>query len=101
MSGGSYDYAYGRIEDLADDILLEGRCSAASPSLREAFKVHLRDVAAACRAIEWNDSNDGADDETELIRKCLTADAELDQAVTRAKSMTKELREAIKQAERI
>lgn len=48
--------------------------------LRRAFRKHLGKVAAAMRAIEWNDSGDGAKGEDELIRACLTPEYELQQA---------------------
>jgi hypothetical protein len=79
VSGGSYDYAYRRVLDFADDIDIDtagdyedGR---SSPAQRAAFREHLRKVAAAMKAIEWNDSGDGADDEGDLIRACLDARA--------------------------
>ena len=71
MSGGSYDYIYRRINDLAAMISETGGCSAASKSLRNAFKKHLELVAKTCRAIEWNDSGDGDSEEEELIKECL------------------------------
>lgn len=68
MSGGSYGYAYGKIEDLANEI------RPTSP-LRKAFKTHLRKVAKACHDIEWVDSGDyGPGDEDEAIRACLGKD---------------------------
>lgn len=48
--------------------------------LRRAMRKHLGKVAAALKAIEWNDSGDGADNEDELIRACLADGAELEQA---------------------
>lgn len=39
---------------------------------RKAFRDHLKKVAKALHAIEWNDSGDGADDENEAIRECLS-----------------------------
>jgi len=73
MSGGSYNYAYFRIEELSDEIRLQGGCKdfCASAELRQQFKDHLCLVAKACRAIEWNDSFDGDREEVELIKKCL------------------------------
>lgn len=85
MSGGSYNYAYSRISELADSIREHGNCSAATPALRKAFAAHLRDCAEACRAIEWNDSCDGDDREVDLIRKCIAPDAALMQAISDAK----------------
>ena len=68
MSGGSYEYAYERIESLADAI-------EPSTPLRKVFKEHLRLVAKACHDIEWVDSGDWSDNaEEEAIIKCLSGD---------------------------
>lgn len=72
MSGGSYEYAYQRVNDMADGLQIDGGCSAVPPALRVAFRAHLRAVAKAMRAIEWNDSGDGDDNEEKLVRACLT-----------------------------
>lgn len=87
MSGGSYDYFYQRLSEMAESIRPVGGCGAyaASPALRKAFAAHLRDCAEACRAIEWNDSGDGDSREIELIRKCVAPDAALKQAISDAK----------------
>lgn len=69
MSGGSYDYAYAKIEGMADSLSIPGH--GPSAALRRAFRAHLYKVAEAARAIEWNDSCDGADNEAELIRACV------------------------------
>lgn len=37
---------------------------------RKLFAAHLKDVVAALKAIEWNDSADGACDEDKLIMNC-------------------------------
>lgn len=67
MSGGSYDYKYMKVEELADEI----EEHSTSPT-RKAFAKHLRDVANACHDIEWVDSGDyGPGDEEKSIRKCL------------------------------
>jgi len=72
MSGGSYDYAYLKVERVAEEIDLDGGFGCcATPLVRQAFKNHLRKVAAALKAIEWNDSGDGDDDEVDLINECL------------------------------
>lgn len=71
MSGGSYDYAYRRVEEMADMLRAEGSCHAAPTALRELFREHLRHVAEAMHAIEWNDSCDGDEREPELITRCL------------------------------
>lgn len=80
MSGGSYNYFYSKLEDMADSIRHVGNCYAASPALRKAFAEHLRLCARACKAIEWNDSGDGDDIETDLIRKCVAPNSALKQA---------------------
>lgn len=72
MSGGSYDYAYRQVEEMAASLRANGHCSAAAPALRELFREHLWDVAKAMRAIEWNDSCDGDGGEVALITKCLS-----------------------------
>jgi coenzyme F420-reducing hydrogenase beta subunit len=72
MSGGAYDYTYLKVERVAEEIDLDGGSEGcATPLLRQAFKNHLQDVAAALKAIEWNDSGDGDDDEEDLIKACL------------------------------
>jgi hypothetical protein len=98
MSGGSYNYAYSTISDMADNIQRNGNCYAVTPALRTAFAKHLKTVAAACRAIEWNDSGDGDDRETELILACLPVDAELKQAIEDAETAMEALKKAIDNA---
>lgn len=71
MSGGSYDYAYRQVEEMAAGLRAIGCCSAAAPALRELFREHLWNVAAAMKSIEWNDSCDGDGSEVALITKCL------------------------------
>ena len=104
MSGGSYDYAFGRIETLADEV--EHRTKAhptAMGPLRLAFVAHLRLVAAAMHAIEWVDSCDwGPGDEEESIRKALgpgATGAELDVTIDRAREALDALAVALKSAE--
>jgi hypothetical protein len=92
MSGGSYDYAFGKIEDLA------GQIRTTTP-LRKAFRTHLLKVAKACHDIEWVDSCDyGAGDEDEAIRSCLGVDGPalvLAEAVAEAMRVKAELDAAI------
>jgi hypothetical protein len=66
MSGGAYNYAYYKIEELAGDISR----NAKTPE-RKAFVRLLVKVAKAAKAIEWNDSGDGDPHETDLIREAL------------------------------
>jgi hypothetical protein len=76
MSGGSYDYAYARVQDMASSMLNRD----ASP-LRVAFARHLKKVADAMQAVEWVDSCDSArGDEDEPIRACIASGAEAEAA---------------------
>jgi len=62
MSGGSMDYLHMKVQDAE---FSEGTES------RRMFRQHLDLVARTLRAIEWNDSGDGDDDEGILIDACL------------------------------
>jgi len=55
MSGGSWDYFYQRLEEVAE------RLRASNDPLRKAFGTHLNLCATALHDIEWVDSNDFAD----------------------------------------
>ena len=67
MSGGAYDYAHSKVEQAADALRLVGTGDAARPSLRAALRARMRQLAAAMKAVEWNDSGDGDSDEASLI----------------------------------
>jgi hypothetical protein len=79
MSGGSYDYAYIRIQDFAESLRLNGtRLSPEALTARQEFKAHLLLVAEAMRAIEWVDSGDyGAGEEIKAIRAALDSVGDL------------------------
>lgn len=88
MSGGSWDYVYSRVQDIADR--LQGRGQTAD---RRALGAHLRKIAAALKAIEWSDSGD--DDEaaaTEAIRAVVSPADRLEAATEAAKMAHDELR---------
>lgn len=71
MSGGSLDYGYQRVRDLAEAI--ERR--AERPEHR-AFADHLLKVAEAAKALEWVWSGDrGPGDEIEPIKAVLAPQA--------------------------
>lgn len=73
MSGGSYDYAYMKIEDMADEL-----CQQRQP-LRKAFGKHLKLVAKAMHDIEWVDSSDyGPGEEVDSINAVLAPGAEME-----------------------
>lgn len=63
MSGGSYEYAYERVERFAEaleqGVNFDGEpTSEATCLVRLGFAAHLRKVAVAMKAIEWEDSYD-------------------------------------------
>jgi hypothetical protein len=95
MSGGSYDYAYRKIEELASSI-------AKTTPLRKAFCKHLDKVAKACFDIEWVDSgNCGPGDEDKAIRECLGANAGvlvIGEAIAEAQHAETNLKKAIEDA---
>lgn len=66
MSGGSWDYAYRKVEEVAERLL-------ESPLYeRQEFGRHLMEVANALHEIEWVDSGDRATPvDTEAIMKIL------------------------------
>lgn len=57
MSGGSYDYAYRRIEEMAHEV----ECRHPHSPLHIAFAAHLRAVAAAMHDLERVDSCDSSE----------------------------------------
>ena len=81
MSGGSYDYAYSKVQDFANSMMLfeemhgpdgEPIKNPKIDKLREQFREHLLKVAEAMRMIEWVDSGDcSPGDEHHAIRECL------------------------------
>ena len=52
MSGGSWNYLYGQVDDAA------GKLQESKDPLRRAFGEHLHLCADALRDIEWVDSSD-------------------------------------------
>lgn len=60
MSGGHYDYAFTRVEEMAQ--LMEGEAGEMFDfNLRLRTARFLGRVAALMRKIEWEDSGDGGD----------------------------------------
>ena len=67
MSGGSYDYLYSKVEDVANRL-----SDISETPLRRAFAEHLQLVASALHDIEWVDSGDmGKDGDVDAIRAVL------------------------------
>ena len=70
MSGGSWQYFYGQLEDIAT------RLQSERDPVRKAFGSHLQLCAKALHDIEWVDSGDyGEKREVESIRMALGKDA--------------------------
>lgn len=88
MSGGSHNYAYLAVQDFR----------TGGTVLRDAFQAHLAKVAAAMKAIEWNDSCDGDDREDEKIRACISAESEIVAATKLAEKAMTNLSDAIRRA---
>lgn len=79
MSGGSYDYAFRRIEELASAIRTRAETELAlsddARELRHEFAGRLELFARAAHAIEWADSGDTAEGgEVGAIRAALDGD---------------------------
>lgn len=66
MSGGSWDYLYGRVRDAAE------RLQAEPSALRQDLGRHVALVATALRAVEWLDSGDYGEEHEDEIRPCLS-----------------------------
>ena len=85
MSGGSYNYAYSRIDDFRYEL-----SRRADTPARKAFVKHLEKVVEAARCVEWVDSGDGADEEA-AIMECVTPSMVIDSAIESAKECMSEL----------
>lgn len=93
MSGGSYDYAYSRVENMAQDPFL-----TTTPE-RRAFASLLNDVAEAMHDIEWVDSGDySPGDENAAIERCLGTEVLLEQVIAEAKQAAEALLIALEKA---
>lgn len=93
MSGGSWDYYYQHLEDVAE------RLQRSNDALRVAFGKHLILCSRAMKDIEWVDSSDcSPGDEHEAIRKALGKGWKqevLSAARERAKQELERLREVV------
>jgi hypothetical protein len=72
MSGGTYDYAYSKVMDMADEMeRQEQQGFSPSTPLRIAFRGLLERVGTAMKAVEWVDSGDCSEPHAEdAIRAC-------------------------------
>lgn len=65
MSGGSWNYVYHTFRDTGERLRKDHNVK------RAALGRLVLAISKAMRAIEWNDSGDGADDEDQLIDACI------------------------------
>lgn len=91
MSGGSMNYLYQRIE-------WDATFKTNTPE-RRAFRKHLMLVARCLKAIEWNDSGDGCDEEDALLLECLGKQQIIDDALEHAKESVRVLQKTIAKME--
>ena len=98
MSGGAYEYAYHRIDELAGDIAARSESPVPSEA-RRAFVAHLIQVASVARALEWADSGDTDGSEAELMIEQLVGRAKVEESaaaeVTKACEAMRKLLERV------
>jgi len=90
MSGGSWDYAYSQIRDVADRL-----CRPGQSAERRAMGAHAQRLADAMEAVELLDSDDALDD-TEEIRAFLAGFGDPDKQI--AAVLAADLRDLIASA---
>jgi len=69
MSGGSLDYMYLKVEDVAGQIK-----ERAENGLQQAFAEYLFDVAKALHDLEWHYSRDTINPEPDSVKKLISND---------------------------
>ena len=93
MSGGSLDYGYCKVEEMARSIVERSRVP-----LHIAFAKHLLKVSTALHDLEWLLSSDTSPgDEKKAIMDVITKRDVVDSAIEEARKVLKDLQEAIKQ----
>jgi hypothetical protein len=99
VSGGSYQYAYGKLDAFIDEMN-----SRPTTPTRKAFAAHLQLVSQAMHDVEWVDSADyGYGDENAAIAKCLGKDGPqrvLEVVIADAQKAIAEIDAAIKAAKK-
>ena len=91
MSGGSMNYFYQNLEDAADRFRTD-------TLKRRALRKHLLQLAKLMKAVEWNDSGDGDDEEDALMETIISPALLLDKAIEEAKEARRDLQLAIERA---
>lgn len=92
MSGGSYNYAFRTVQEMADNL------SCSKDTYKKAFSEHLTKVAKAMKAVEWVDSGDWGvlDDKDFILDVIPNLDQEcLEINCKRAEELIAELKENI------
>lgn len=98
MSGGSYDYAYCKLEDLAAAIR-ERADGSNCRALRLAFAELLQKCAEAAHDIEWVDSGDRSKgDEIASLNAVVSPSLQLTAALEVASKAMNDLQSAIDRA---
>lgn len=97
MSGGSLDYAYQKVDMIADAIIKETK----NP-LHVALAKHLKKVSTALHDLEWVlDDDYGSGDEDKAIRAVLHPPAVIEHLKEEAELLIKNLEQALKDVERL
>lgn len=95
MSGGSWNYVYSQIQDVADRLQRRDQSTD-----RRALGALLELAAKALHDIEWVDSCDyGEGDDLPAIRACLTREQRLDAATDAARQALADLRAVLDEVE--
>lgn len=97
MSGGSYDYAFSKINAFANEVERRARePETQGRNLRLAFARHLRKVADAAYQLEWADSGDTSwPDPIPFLRAIVKPADELQAAMANANAALIDLQAAI------
>lgn len=70
MSGGSHDYAYSKLEEIADSFYVEPEKDSHLKCRRKVADI-LRLMSKICHDIEWIDSGDYGEDDWDEVEKML------------------------------
>ena len=70
MSGGSHDYAYSKLEDIADSFYTQYLPPSHLKQRKKIAEV-LRLMAKICKDVEWIDSGDCGEDDWVEVEKML------------------------------
>lgn len=90
MSGGSWEYVYGKFEDVASRLKHDGRPK------RRALGRLIAKIAVAMHDIEWVDSGDySSDQEDEAIDAVVSPKDVLEEATEQANKALKDLQDAL------